>query len=283
MSKLYDEETLKKLKTCELIILKDFIKVCEENDLTYFGFWGTGIGALRHGGFIPWDDDIDLLIPRADYNKAMEIFERDFSHKYTVVNAEKYNDFPCMNTHIILNDSSFVTTEELKLKYPKGIFLDIFPVDNAPADERIRRKRIKKAWILSKILILKHIPFPHIPFKGIMGKLCHCATAAVWFLLNLFCVSHKFLYNKIIKICTKENGKETGYCAYYFGNQLAKCIFKIDDLFPLRKIPFEGIDVCFPNNLEEGLTICFGNFMELPPVEKRVNHCPDIIEFPKEM
>lgn len=283
MPKLYDADTLSRVKACELEILKDFIKVCEENNLTYFGFWGTGIGALRHGGFIPWDDDIDLLIPRADYNKAMEVFKKDFSDKYTVVNAEEYNDFPGMNTHIILNDSSFVTTEELRLKYPKGIFLDIFPLDNAPADEKVRNKKIKKAWILSKLLILKHIPFPHVPFKGVMGKLCHCATAVVWFLLNLFCISHKFLYNSVMKVCTEEGDKDTGYYAYYFGNKMYDSIFKKEELFPLRKIAFEGIDICFPNNLEEGLTISFGDFMKLPPLEKRVNHCPDIIEFPKGM
>ena len=67
MIRQYDEETLQKLKTAELNILKDFIAVCEKHNLKYFMCWGTAIGAVRHGGFIPWDDDIDVGMLREDY------------------------------------------------------------------------------------------------------------------------------------------------------------------------------------------------------------------------
>ena len=140
MSKMYDPEILRRLQLCELSILKDFIKVCEENGLSYFGLAGTGIGALRHGGFIPWDDDIDVGMPRADYNKAMEIFQRDYADKYTVVNAERYDDFPVMNTHIIINDSKFLTEEDKRGNYPTGIFLDVFPMDKTAPTEKKRKK-----------------------------------------------------------------------------------------------------------------------------------------------
>ena len=65
--KEYDEATLKKVQQMELAILKDFIQICTENNLSYFGLAGTGIGAIRHKGFIPWDDDIDVGLPRKDY------------------------------------------------------------------------------------------------------------------------------------------------------------------------------------------------------------------------
>ncbi|MBR5473409.1 MAG: LicD family protein [Clostridia bacterium] len=282
MSGQYEPEVLKKLQLCELEILKDFITVCKENNLTYFGFGGTGIGALRHGGFIPWDDDIDLAVPRDDYNTAMEIFRRDFADKYTVVNAQNYNDFPVMNTHIIINDSKFVTKEELGAKYPKGIFLDIFPVDNVPDDPKERDKHLKKTWILSKIFIMKHIPFPHVPFKGATAKLAHCVTAMIWLFLNVFCVSHKFLYKLCFNQCVKYNNTDTNYYAYCCGSKLCGNVFDKKQLYPLKDIDFENIPISFPNNLDDILTAEYGNFMQIPPPEKQKNHRPEILVFPNE-
>lgn len=282
LSGQYKPEVLKKLQQCELEILRDFIKICEENNLVYFGFAGTGIGALRHGGFIPWDDDIDLAIPRDDYEKAMQIFERDYADKYTVVRADKYNDFPVMNTHIIINDSTFITSEELRAKFPRGIFLDIFPLDYTSADPKERAKHLKKAWLLSKILIMKHIPFPHLPFKGVKAKLAHFVTATIWLFLNVFCISHKFLYKLCLKECTKYNGSDTGVYAYCCGTVLGGSVFDKKKTFPLRKIKYEDTEICFPNNLEETLTALYGDFMQIPPPEKQINHCPDILIFPGE-
>lgn len=283
MSGQYDPEVLKKLQRYELEILNDFTKVCEENNLSYFGFAGTGIGALRHGGFIPWDDDIDLAIPRDQYEKAVEIFERDYGDKYTVVSAEKYNDFPVMNTHIIINDSQFITTEDKYGSYPKGIFLDIFPLDYTPYDEKQRKKHLRSTWFLSKILIMKHIPFPHLPFGGLKAKLAHCVTAAIWLFLNVFFISHKFLYKLCIKECTKYNDTDTGLYAYCCGQQLDGCIFDKKKTYPLRKEKFEDTVMYFPNNLEEILTALYGDYMQLPPPEKQKNHCPDILVFPDEL
>ena len=76
--KEYDEATLKKVQQTEMEILRDFIKVCDENNLTWFGDAGSGIGAIRHKGFIPWDDDIDVMLPRKDFDKMIEVIKRDY-------------------------------------------------------------------------------------------------------------------------------------------------------------------------------------------------------------
>ena len=99
--KEYDEATLKKVQQTELGILKDFIKVCEENNLTWFGDAGSGIGALRHKGFIPWDDDIDVVLPRKDFNKMIEVFKRDYSDKYSIANVETMENYPLMTTRLM--------------------------------------------------------------------------------------------------------------------------------------------------------------------------------------
>lgn len=281
MSGQYEPEVLKKLQQYELEILRDFIKICEENDITYFGLAGTGIGALRHGGFIPWDDDIDLGLLYDDYIKVLEIYKRDYSDKYTVVNATEYPTFACMNTHITLNDSRFVEECSKHLKHPQGIFLDLFPFYKVPQNETLHKKQAKKAWLLGKVLILKNMPFPNLPFKGIKAKIVHCITAVCWAVLKVFC-PYKLLYNCIMKECLRYQDEDTGKYEFFFDTKNGNSIYTDDDIFPIKKLPFDGIMIAFPNRLEERLTALYGDFMQVPPPEKRKNHRPLILEFPKE-
>lgn len=279
----YDAETLKKVQRAELSIFGDFQKVCEENDLTYFGLAGTGIGALRHGGFIPWDDDIDVGLLRADYEKLIEIFKRDYADKYTVVNGDEFSNYPLMTTRICINGSCFVEEPLKSVKCPLGIFLDVYAFDNAAADAKAFKKQAFGAWFFSKLLILKHIPFPVLPFYGIKKKIAHCVTACVWAFLNIFCISHKWLYKKCKSISCKYNDADTGVYAYFCDtDRFANCFSK-EDLFPVRKEKFEDTQMCFPNNLEKSLTNMFGDYMQLPPVEKRKNHFPYKLKFPDEV
>ena len=84
-SKSYEPEVLKKLHTVQLEMLNDFIRVCDKHDLTYFVVYGTAIGAVRHQGFIPWDDDIDVAMLRRDYDKFCRIFNEELSEKYNLL------------------------------------------------------------------------------------------------------------------------------------------------------------------------------------------------------
>lgn len=276
----YDNETLKKVQQYELSILRDFVKICDENNLTYFGIAGTGIGSLRHEGFIPWDDDIDVGIMRNDLDKLIEIIQRDYSDKYYILNAENNKNFPLTTTHICIKDSQFVLESLKGTNCPYGIFLDVFPFDCVSSDEKTLNKQMKRAWIYSKILILRHLPFPIIAFKGFTKKFIHFCTAIIHGLMKFFGISHKFLYNKIIKASCKYNGTDTGVYAYFCGGKPTNNIFKKEDMFPLRKLKFEDIELNFPNKLEAYLTHLYGDFMQLPPPEKRVSHSPCVLKFP---
>lgn len=280
--KFYEPETLKKIQQYELSILRDFVKICEENNLTYFGFAGTGIGAIRHGGFIPWDDDIDVGIMRKDLDKLIEIVERDYSDKYYIINAENNNSFPLTTTHMCIKDSVFVLDSLKGTNCPYGIFLDIFPFDNVSSNEKEFKKQMYKTWFYSKILILRHLPFPVVAFKGFTKKLVYFVTAVMHGLMKVFCISHKFLYNKLIKASCKYNNQDTGIYAYFCGGKPDNNIFKSEDLFPLRKIMFEDIELNFPNKLEASLTHIYGDYMQLPPEENRKNHFPYKLKFPRD-
>lgn len=280
--KFYDTETLQKIQSIELSIFKDFKEVCDKNSIVFFGLAGTGIGALRHGGFIPWDDDIDVGLLRKDYDKIIEIFKRDFSDKYTIVNGDEFSNYPLMTTRIVLNGSKFIEEPLKNIDCPLGIFLDVYAFDCAAADEKKRKKQALGAWIFSKLLILKHIPFPVLPYTGIKKKIAHCITACAWAFLNVFCISHKWLYNKCKSISCRYNDTDTGFYGYFCDTAMFSNFFEKEDLFPVREEKFEDTVMCFPKNLEKSLTTMFGDYMQLPPPEKRKNHYPHILEFPEE-
>ena len=88
MPDFYEPDVLKHLQQVEMGIVKDFIRICEENKLTYFAYAGTGIGALRHKGYIPWDDDIDISMPRKDYDEFLRIVQEEMGDKYYVLNCD---------------------------------------------------------------------------------------------------------------------------------------------------------------------------------------------------
>ena len=81
MPEFYEPEVLSKLQHIEMDIVRDFVKICKEHNLIYFGYAGTGIGALRHKGYIPWDDDIDISMPRADYEKFLKIVQEEIRYE----------------------------------------------------------------------------------------------------------------------------------------------------------------------------------------------------------
>ena len=137
----YDEETLHHLQRVERMIFKDFIDTCEQHSLRYFGIAGTGIGALRHKGFIPWDDDIDVALPAEDFHKLLEIYDREWADKYTIINTERDSNYPFPTTRIMLKETQFCEEALATLPLDLGIFLDVYCFDNVSDDEKAYKKQ----------------------------------------------------------------------------------------------------------------------------------------------
>ncbi len=278
--KEYDEATLKKVQSLELEILKDFIEVCEKNNLKYFGIGGTAIGVIRHQGFIPWDDDIDVALPRDDYEKLVSIMKRDYGDKYIVLNAEENPKFPLTTTHLILKGTKFRTYAMRNVDCEFGIFLDVFAYDKVSDNPKERKKQLWMSWFFSKLLILRCIPFPVLGFNGFLKKIIHFICLCVWLFLNIFHISKPWLYNQYIKYATKYNDlPETELINYMGDTNPYYSIYKTSDVFPLAKREFEGLQMCFPNNMHDNLTNMFGDYMQLPPEDKRKNHFPYELDF----
>lgn len=277
--KQYDSKTLKKLQNVLVEIMNDVIAVCDRHNIPCFLVYGTAIGAARHAGFIPWDDDIDLGMLREDYNHFLEIFEKELSDKYELLTPLTDNRYACTVTHVQKRGTVFITEGNQDLQCNRSIFIDIFPFDHLPDDQKCQKKIVRKSKILAKLLFLSGTGNPVIPFDGIVYHILHFACEIVHFCLNVFHIKPATLYQKFVSTATQYNCQEYEYVTSYEDNQCLKCKVKIDDLFPLKKVKFEDTEAYVPNNNETYLNQIYGNFMEIPPVEKRVNHAPIKIDF----
>lgn len=280
--KEYNEAELKRLQKLELEILKDFLKICEEHGLSYFGFAGTGIGALRHGGFIPWDDDIDVGLLREDFEKLVHCVEEEMGEKYVIVDAKRYPGYPLMTTRMVLRGTKFREEPLKNVKAPLGIFLDLYPYDKVSDDAGEARRQMMDAWFWSKILILRSIPFPVLKFAGLGGKLVHGICGLTHLLLKGLRVSPSWIYERAYEAQTRFRGREkTRVVGFLCSTYPQANTYRVRDIFPLQKLPFEDVTLNFPRDLEGNLTKVFGDYRKLPPVEKRKNHYPAELEFPK--
>ena len=190
--KEYDNETLARLQRIELDILKDFDEFCEKHGIDYFGMGGTAIGAKRHKGFIPWDDDIDIGMTRRNYDRFCELKD-EFPDKYTLLTCDSPGDYPLMNAHLILKGTRFKEEAFKELEFENGIFLDIFCFENV-SDNNIKMKwQVCNAWFWGKILILRYTPEPVLYFHGVKEKIIRFGCRFMSGMLRMLNVSKKGL------------------------------------------------------------------------------------------
>ncbi len=265
-----NNETLKKLHSVEVEILDEIVRVCEKNNINYFLCGGTLLGAIRHKGFIPWDDDMDIAMFREDYNKFIEIAPKELNKKYCLdcyqTNKNCYFPFLKVRKNNTLLDEALVS----HLDTNKGIFVDIFPLEKIenPYSKKLRIDAllIKNIWdvILYKYKIVKDI-------KG-------CRHPFLARLLNIYSLDK--LKQKQLKLLEKQNNSEaTTVCSLIGAYDYRKEIYDLKELIPASEVTFENKKYKTFKNYDYYLTKLYGNYMELPPKDKRVNHMPKQIIF----
>lgn len=279
MNKEYDKEILLKLQKTELEILKAFIEICNDNKLTYFLTFGSAIGAVRHNGFIPWDDDIDVGMLRDDYEKLVHIMNNKKDTQYKILNPEIDNRYAGTVTHFQKKNTKFVSFASKHQKCDLCIDIDIFIFDNI-ADKKIKRIiQVSIAWIIGKLIIIKGNPHPNIPLSGIKKKIAELICRLINKILFLFKIDSSKLYKLFKKTCLKYRDFNTIEVTTFEDPTPFKNIIAKGDIYPLKKILFEDVIVNIPNRNHELLTKMYGDYMKLPPLEDRRNHYPYILDF----
>ena len=132
----YEPQVLEKLHSVELSMLKDFMKLCDDNNIEYFAISGTAIGAVRHQGFIPWDDDIDVALLRKDYERFVKVMKKnkEFCEKYDLWGPDLEHKYYNLQPTLVLKNTVFVNENAHAGNYKPGILMDIFIYDNLPED-----------------------------------------------------------------------------------------------------------------------------------------------------
>lgn len=282
--KHYEDATLQKLKQVELDILKDFICICKKYDLPYFATGGTAIGALRHHGFIPWDDDIDVCMLRKDYERFMEVAPKELGERYLFMDSHTESRYPLMFGKMVKRGTRFIEDAYQQANYPLGIYIDIFPYDKTSEDERIRQKWQKKTWQIGRMHVLTLIPNPKLPDElgGIKKAIASLGCRVIHLLFKLIRMTPAKTYQKYLNwatTCPEPDSDLYIDYSYLTGENL---MIRTKDSFPTIEVPFEDITVSLVKNYDAFLRPEYGDYMQLPPEDQRHNHYAAFIDFGEE-
>lgn len=277
----YEEGVLTKLQKVEKEILQDFQQLCEKYKIRYFAIGGTLIGAIRHEGFIPWDDDIDLGMLREDFDKFLAIPEEEYNDKYVLCTPEKKNEYYSIIPKFIRKDSLFVTDLAVDSGVEEiGIFVEIFVFENVDASKKKRARQIRKVNWAKNVhaqAVSSHVV---VYDKGIVGGLKRLVKTYISLMVRCRHLDSRQTNAAFLKLTNSP--VETGYVAYFGDHTTEDFLSKKEDLFPLEEHSFEDITILVPRNYDELLHQAYGEYMQIPPEEDRWNQAPLKLRFPGE-
>lgn len=267
--------TLKKLQAVLLEILEVFDDFCKRNSIEYFLDSGTALGAKRHSGFIPWDDDIDIGMFRSDYDKFLSLID-EYPFGYSVHTFSNTPGYAGMFTKIYKNGTVFATKETIDAKCPQGIFIDIFPYDELSSDKREKNRQIRNAAKWQRVSYLYHSWHISSIDKGLKAPFLKIFSFIAHTILRRI-VDREKIKTNFEKARTFQGLPSGEYItlAYPYNKALRK-----EDILPAKNMVFCEKEYPCPRNIEKYLVAFYGDDWEkLPPEEDRHTHAPVEIVF----
>lgn len=265
------ENTLKELQSVQLEILILFDSICRKNNLKYTLYAGTQLGAVRHKGFIPWDDDLDVAMPREDYERFIEIWDLEKTDGYILQNKDNTPNFAYSFSKIRKDHTTFIQYDFEKGAYHTGIFIDIFPVDRIPDG------KMKRMWFMWTCLRYQLYTREMVPPKG--NFILRTGTN---FLLKINSNKAKRgrKREKLLKNITKYSEDSALNMICIETTESLQQICPPDLMDDIINLEFEGRQFCSTRKYDEWLKLQFGDYMQLPPLEERGwTHHPIVIDF----
>lgn len=247
-----------------LDIFKYFDSLCAKHNLTYWAGAGTCLGAIRHGGFIPWDDDLDVYMPRSDYEKLWRIWNQiSLDGKYRLCRTSLKKNYHHRVIQVVDTSTTFINERCVNEDIEHGVYIDVIPIDVAAP---CKPKRLLQIFytILYSVYNIQAVP----EFHG-TGLMIQGTKFLLWLIQKpeLRYKIWKYAEKKMTQYVITEGTDMYVDLLTYF-----KMLFKPMPVawFEPKRVPFEDTEICVPKEYEKYLRYYYGNYMELPPLEKRL-------------
>lgn len=268
-----NDEERADIQQCLLRMLKDIDYVCKKHHITYMLGGGTALGAVRHQGFIPWDDDLDLNMPRADYEKFLTVMQEELGEYYDFSYPNSTHvDYPFLK--IFKKNTKFVELFD-NMEY-NAMWVDVFPIEYAPNNMLLRHIKGRIADVLfhgigANLLIRQNNnTATKSMYKGSWKRILRYHFAMVVGTVFSF-ISYKEAFNlfdKFVRSTKKTNIMTVPTGRRYY---LGECL-PVGVIYPVRKLKFCDMDFPVYHDVQAYLTALYGDYMQIPPMEKREKH-----------
>lgn len=258
------KHSLTPLQAKLLELLKWFDALCRENNLRYYAIGGTILGAMRHQGFIPWDDDIDVGMPRGDFEKLKELAKTEMGRFRIETYDSEADDF-CYAFHK-LYDTTTTLIEHKRVDVVRGVFIDIFPIDglgNSLEEGKNRYQKFKK-WSQFFETMVSGVRKGRSFGKNLAVIVCG--------LIPRFIVNPRLLRIKLNHICSENDFDSSKYGGNLFGAYWEREILDLSLLGTPHDYEFEDTIIAGPEDADGYLTHIYHDWRKLPPKEKQVTH-----------
>lgn len=266
------------LQNCILDIFKEFASICERHKIDYFAIGGTCIGAVRHGGFIPWDDDLDVAVPIEQYDKCLNAMKSELPDYLKVFTGLEHETYRYVFAKIIDTRTTFI--EDAELGHPKdykGVYIDIMPMSGIPRGEKEKIQFYKSQQYNLRMNEKIRVDHEVDSFKGRMGVVMASCIKKVF--------GYNYYFNKWFAIMRKNPmflSPNTGYTwSLFHRNDAEKFIYAASWFKETTLLPFEDTCIRCPKGYHSYLTKQFGDYMKLPPDEDRLGHHYGIVDLEK--
>ena len=259
-----NQEDLRKIQLAQLDVLKDFKRVCDDHGIRFMLTGGTMLGAVRHKGFIPWDEDIDVAMLRKDYNRFREVAETDLDPQYQFIDWHNDSKSGKMFGKIMIKGTHFLEESAKDVDAEDGIFIDVFALDGVADTLKEEKKDARLMYLWKRVILAK---------KGYMPADAKGLKKSIYlFLRYLWPVSAERTMRSLERLCEKRSEQDSEYIvnhggAYPYWKERVKrsCILNT------KLVPFEDTMMPVPEEYDYFLSHTYGDYMKLPDPDKREN------------